>query len=63
MTKGLLVTYRSGSGFLYTAVILRAHRSGDFTIRVQFPIRDGRICHGAFQGDRFRVPARMISAA
>ena len=54
-SKGRRVRYVSGSGFLYSAIVLRAHRDGDCTIRVYFPLRDGEEMTGCFQGDVFRV--------
>jgi hypothetical protein len=34
MRKGQGITYRSGAGFLFTAIVLRVHRNGDVTIRL-----------------------------
>jgi hypothetical protein len=54
------VTYRSGQGWLYTASVQRVHRDGTLTVRLGFPIRNGRVV-GGHQGDYFRVdPAHNI---
>jgi len=58
--KGDAVKYRSGQGWFYTAHVERVHRDGTVTVRLGFPIRNGRLA-GGYQGDYFRVvPANNI---
>lgn len=59
--KGQKVTYRSGYGFLYSAIVQRAHRDGSATVQLYFPLDDaGRERVGCFQGDKFRVGAANL---
>lgn len=63
MKKGQMITYRSGQGFLYSALVLRTHRDGTATVRLYFPIRDGVELRGCFQGDVFRIgPENVVTA-
>lgn len=54
------VTYTAASRTRYSAIVERAHKDSDCTIRLYFPLRDDGTEIHSFQGDRFRVPASMI---
>lgn len=60
--KGQKVRYRSGYGFLYSAVVKRAHKDGTFTVQLYFPLNpDGSERLGCCQGDVFgHVPAKQV---
>ena len=58
--KGESVVYTSGHGLEFLALVLRAHRDGSATIRVQWAIRDGALLNG-FWGDVHRVEPHQLS--
>lgn len=60
--KDSTVVYTSGRGNRFTARVLVAHKDGDRTIRVQWPLdQQGQEMTGAYQGDKWRVGPHMFS--
>lgn len=62
MKKGQKFAYRAGSGNLYSAIVLRAHRDGTYTVRVYFALdKIGREIEGTMQGDKYRIGAANVA--
>lgn len=62
MKVGDKVVYTSAFGTLYSAFVKHAHRDGDFTIQLYFPLDDaGQEMQGCFHGTRFRVNSGQVS--
>ena len=55
MKKGMMVTYRSGLGSVYSARVARAHRDGTATVQVRFHLNKDGSEAGCFYSDKFRV--------
>lgn len=59
--KGCQAVYTTAFGNEFTATVLIAHRDGTYTIRVCFPVHNGRRLAYGYQGDRYRVEPTMLA--